>query len=511
MRARAFARVAAFFLVFAIGSAAALAQHKHPGIKPDADIDLYGSILDDAGAPVAGVVVSDGYQCVATDARGVYQMKRHPKARMVYYSTPAEFAINTVGKPGVKGGSALFYSPLKKRAKRYNFDLVRLPAPEKAFNLICVGDPQTTNDTNIQRYKNETVADLFMFNKSASLPVYAILLGDICGDAPEYHHTMREYTGLSGIPFFAIIGNHDHDQAFTDDYKAAAGFESVFGPVNFSFTRGDVHIIGMDNILYDGRTTYKGGFTDEQVEWLRQNLSFVPKDKIIILAYHIPLREGGAKNRVKLMNLLKGYPEVHIMAGHTHNHENYLINSPIKVYEHIHGTACGAWWRSVLCNDGTPNGYAVYTFNGDKVVDWYYKATGYGRGYQMRMYPGNVTFGGSGGTFSYNQDANDVVVDVWNADPEWKIVAYENGVEAGELRKLPRMIDAYSVGFHVGVLRMTGPNYGQTGGGSNRHLYVHTKKDPNARVEIRATDRFGITYSLKTFTTDLSAAEKYPR
>ncbi|MDF9832624.1 hypothetical protein M2103_000834 [Ereboglobus sp. PH5-5] len=506
-RARFLARIVAAFLVLAVGTA--FAKVTHPDIKPAAGIDLYGSILDETGAPVAGVVVSDGFQCVATDAKGVYQMKRNPKARMVYYSTPSEYAINTQAtsvKKG-KGTSAVFYAKLDKRGKqkRFNFDLRKLPAPEKLFTLICVGDPQTTDDNNIVRYRNETVVDLFMFNKTSKLPCYAILLGDICGDSPQYHRTMREYTGLTEIPYFAVIGNHDHEQAITDDYKSAAPFEDVFGPVNFSFNRGDVHIIGMDDILYNGRTDYKSGFTEDQVEWLRQDLSFVPKDKIIVLAYHAPLYESDAQNRVKLMKLFEGYADVHLMAGHTHDHRNYIVKKPIEAYEHIHGTACGAWWRSTLNKDGAPNGYGVYTFNGNKVADWYFKATGYGRGYQMRMYPGDMDFGGG---FSYKQGPNDVVVDVWNADPDWKVIAYENGVEVGPLRKLPRMVDAYAAGYHVGQLGAKRENYATK---ANQHLYVHTKNNPDARVEIRATDRFGVTYVVREMTTDLSRAGKYPR
>ena len=50
---------------------------------------------DTAGNPVEGVVVSDGFQCVATDAGGVYEMKRNAAAEYVYYSVPAEFKIRT--------------------------------------------------------------------------------------------------------------------------------------------------------------------------------------------------------------------------------------------------------------------------------------------------------------------------------------------------------------------------------------------------------------------------------
>ena len=49
-------------------------------IEVDASSTLYGFVGDTAGNPVEGVVVSDGFQCVATDAGGVYEMKRDAAA-----------------------------------------------------------------------------------------------------------------------------------------------------------------------------------------------------------------------------------------------------------------------------------------------------------------------------------------------------------------------------------------------------------------------------------------------
>ena len=53
-------------------------------IEVDASSTLYGFVGDTAGNPVEGVVVSDGFQCVATDAGGVYEMKRNAAAEYVY-------------------------------------------------------------------------------------------------------------------------------------------------------------------------------------------------------------------------------------------------------------------------------------------------------------------------------------------------------------------------------------------------------------------------------------------
>ncbi|MDF9826980.1 T5SS/PEP-CTERM-associated repeat protein/autotransporter-associated beta strand protein [Ereboglobus sp. PH5-10] len=482
----------------------------HPSITPEAGNNLYGSIIDDTGAPVPGVVVTDGFKCVVTNASGIYQMKRHAKARAVYYSTPAAYAINTRGASG-KPGLANFHTKLTPARQRYDFELVRLPAPEKEFILVPVGDPQVTNAAQLQRYKNETVADLARFAASSTLPAYAILLGDICNDTLHMHAPIRDTTNLAGIPYFGVIGNHDHNQAITgvaNDFEAGADYENVYGPPNYSFDRGDVHIIGLDSILYNTRSTYSKGITDEIYEWITQDLSHVPKNKMIVLAYHSPMGNGSSKNWQKVLTLLKGYAGAHLMAGHTHTHENVIINPNPLIYEHIHGTACGAWWNSILNTDGAPNGYGVFTFSGNKVADWYFKPTSYSDTYQMRMYRGDVSFGGASGTYSYNQPgyatlgANDVVVDAWNADDNWKFEVYENGAKvSGSLKKLNTLVDAYANGYHIGVRGSTSTSFGSR---NNKHLYSHTLKTAGARVEIRATDRFGKTYSLSDFTTDLS-------
>ena len=55
--------------------------------------DLYGLIVDTEGAPVEGVVVSDGFTCVASDANGIYQMARNKDAFHVYYRIPTTGSV----------------------------------------------------------------------------------------------------------------------------------------------------------------------------------------------------------------------------------------------------------------------------------------------------------------------------------------------------------------------------------------------------------------------------------
>jgi hypothetical protein len=479
---------------------------QHPAITPNAGIDLYGSILDDEGKPVVGVVVSDGYNCVLTDEKGIYQMKRDPRALVVFYSTPEQYAVK---ETGTVSSAASFFTSLSSD-KRYNFNLQKLPAVENNFTLLCIGDPQVTSAADIDRYKAETLPDIKSLIDASAVPCYGLVLGDTVGDQPNLFTQMRNATGSISLPYFTTIGNHDKTGGSATAPRDATAYTAVFGPVNYSWNRGKVHFISLDDVLYTNNTTYEGGLEDFQIEWLRQDLSHVAKDKMIIVYYHIPIRHTAAfKNRAAFFDLLKGFAKVHFMVGHTHYNENFLITNPMSVYEHIHGAACGAWWKSTVNCDGAPNGYAVYDVRGAELTNWFYKPTKYDKDFQIRLHWGDTQFGGQYGYFAYNKGYN-IVANIWNADSGWKIEAFEDGVAAGAPALLSTLIDAWAAGYHVGVLNRVPGNYGATGSGNNKHAYLHTLKNKDAKtIEIRATDRFGKVYSQKEVISNLTTAEKY--
>ncbi|MDR1172663.1 MAG: calcineurin-like phosphoesterase family protein [Bacteroidales bacterium] len=483
-------------------------QPQHPAITPDPGIDLYGSIIDTDSKPVAGVVVSDGFQCVVTDEKGIYRMKKDAQAKYVFYSTPAEYEVSPLNKTV---NSATFYTPLDNNSKRYNFTLTKLPAAETEFTLLCIGDPQVAAEADVTRYQNETLPDLKAFVDGSAKPCYGLVMGDMTGDHPEFFTRMRALTGSTDMPFFATIGNHDKTGGNASTPRNADAFCAVYGPLDYSFNRGNVHFVCLDDVVYANNTNYSAGLEDRQIEWLRQDLSHVAKDKLIIIYYHIPIRNSASfKNREAFFNVLKDFGKVHLMCGHTHYNENFMITSPMTVYEHIHAAACGAWWKSTVNCDGSPNGYAVYDVKGTELTNWYYKPTKYNRDFQIRLHLGDTKFGGQYGEFSYNQSGK-IVANIWNVDSGWVIEAYEDGVKAGNLTKLGTLIDAFAAGYHVGVLNRIPANYGATGSGSNKHAYVHTLKNQDAKViEIRATDRFGTVYKQSELIHNLTTAEAYP-
>ncbi|SFB93684.1 Calcineurin-like phosphoesterase [Parapedobacter composti] len=474
-------------------------------IEPESGNDLYGLILDDGGQPVQGVVVSDGYTCVQTDEEGVYQLKRNANARFVFYVTPADYAINVETS---SRNIPSFYKPINAAAGaavRADFQLTKLPRKESDFTLFCIGDPQVTNQGEVTRFQQETINDLKMTLSTLSTPAYGLSMGDVVGDQQGLLNSMKNILGSTSMPVFTTIGNHDK---FSSAPAPRTGdfFSNIYGPLNYSFNRGDVHFICLDNVVFTDHTNYTGAFSEEQLTWLEQDLSYVPKDKMIILYYHIPIRGANMANKDKLLKLFEGYAEVHFMSGHTHYNQNYIHTSVSPhIYEHIHGAACGAWWRSTINGDGTPNGYAVYRVTGNTITEWYYKATNYDKDFQIRLHWGDASFGGQYGYFSYSLPGNTLVANVWNADDEWVIEVYEDGVKTGNMAPAAVNRDAWSLGYHIGVLNRNPANYSQL----CTHLYTYAPENPRADIKVLATDRFGNVYEQHQLTTDFNAARSY--
>lgn len=465
----------------------------------DAGTTLYGVITDKQNNALSNVVVTDGYSCSTTDKNGVYQLIRHRRAKFVYYSTPANCKIVVDDDNYPK-----FYEKLTSKDKliRQDFKLEKQPL-ENEFTLFCISDPQCRNDQEINRYKYETIPDI---NKEAEKfdNAYAITLGDIIFDKPNLWNAMKATMAKQSVPFFQAIGNHDHLETAENEEKAVESFQEIFGPTDYSFNRGNVHIISMDNVIYTGKQQYSGGFTESQWKWLQEDLSHVSKDMMIILCCHIPFRAGGTNDHrsyhTEVLDLLSTFAEAHIMIGHTHYQINYLHKVKGKtVYEHVHGAASGAWWNSEWCADGTPNGYGVYEIKGNTMKNWYYKGTQEPADFQIRAYDASKQFGLTGKyTYIFAPNLNLtgdgwVVANIWNSDENWDVKLYQDGVEIGPMTRCSSK-DYWILYLY---LEQLGKAAGSTFDRSSNHFYIGqlTGKTSEANFKIEAKDPFGNIYT----------------
>ena len=381
--------------------------------------DLVGLVSDySTNKGIPGVVVSDGYDCVVTDENGVYQFKSNSLTRLVYISTPSEYKIPVKSLPS----KPEFYKAVKPDGAVIRTDFALTPlegGKETKWTFIGIGDPQCATSSNASRYSNETIIDI----KSATLNktgVYAMTLGDIVFDSTDMWPSMKSsmssvYNGAWFIPFFQTIGNHDHDSLqpdtaddAMDDYTATSTFTGVFGPTNYSFNRGDVHVVSMDDIKVtalksssksNGKTwSYGHGFTQDQLNWLKKDLALVPdkENKMIFICCHIPFRTYTTDYHPDVMRVMSEFKEAHLMIGHTHYTQNYIHTSykakgGMALYEHIHGSACGAWWTGTSSSTvtGEPSGYTIYDIEGPHIKDWHFKGTKRDADYQFRVFDGN--------------------------------------------------------------------------------------------------------------------------
>jgi hypothetical protein len=294
-----------------------------------------------------------------------------------------------------------------------------------------------------------------------------------------------ELSGNGYLPIFQCIGNHDHDAKTSSDEAAVGNFMSNYGPTDYSFNRGKVHIVVMDNVVC--KTTnnktwdYDAGFSKSQYNWLRADLDAVEdkENKMVILCCHIPFRAGSTsggsnvnkdKYYAETLELLTQFNEAHIMIGHTHYpqnyiHEKYVAKGGLPIYEHVHGGACGGWWSSNMNVDGAPNGYSLYEIEGDHMKNWVTKSTGFDEKFQMKVYNGNQTWSGTKGyTYNWYQDSkggsgnisytgrsylrNCFVVSLWNDDnTNWKVEFTHNGQTVPMTRTIQSVMDAAAVSY----------------------------------------------------------------
>ena len=311
-----------------------------------AQMKISGTLRSIDGKGIAGVTVSDGFTCVTTDAKGRYKMVTSSDAVHVFYSIPSAYKVN------VKDGHPDFYKKLEKGVKKYDFTLTPNPTEEKQFRLLMVADPQAQCEFHIKRFERETVPDIRAYVDAQTLPCYGVTLGDVVytegkHKTNKFMEPMRRAMGYDNthLLFFQTIGNHDFNEppvtldAGTSTYNLAyqRAFENVFGPVNYSWNRGDVHIVSMKDYIADDnpkkfRYHKEYGnpcFTDEQLEWLRQDLAAVPKDKMVILCLHIGLYNRMKKNVDAVRKLIAQFSEAHIMIGHTH-FMNHKVTKSVK-------------------------------------------------------------------------------------------------------------------------------------------------------------------------------------
>ena len=371
-------------------------EEQDPNPTPSLPITIRGTIYDDGGNRLAGVVVSDGAQCVKTDAQGVFELASDlDVAKFVFVSIPSGYSVP------VKNGLPIFFKRLSEEKQadgkyRLEFILNKMNKNPERYSMLFVADPQprTRNKAHdrVAYHSLDCCNDLYRDMRETGVgiqsdrPCYAIMLGDIVHeDMSLFDKYIEDGTSKMGFPTFNVIGNHDNKPNAADDIDAASVFEEKFGPSNYSFNLGKIHYVVVDNMITDGGM----GLRDDIWQWLKADLSFVDKSTTIMICSHAPMFmcDGSeyytsARNGTLYASLLAGYKKVYAWAGHTHAMSHYVYGNDTQlknIESHTIVRATGELWTNEYQSSGTPRGYVLVEVNGDN-VSWKFKPTKYQTG-----------------------------------------------------------------------------------------------------------------------------------
>lgn len=451
-----------------------------------ADGFLKGKVTSE-GKAMAEVVISDGFSCVTTDAKGRYAIEPDQLASFITVSTPAGYLPQTdsLNRP-------IFFIPIDENRTDYNFELLKNPKDDRRHAFMTQSDIQVVAEDELCLYDGQINEAREYFKQFDDRDVFGIDCGDVVGEHPELYHSSLVHRAAFGHPIYITNGNHDKLYGVRTQEHSKSRFEKAIGPTNYSFNRGDVHYIALDNVFYIGCEYFYMGYVDENTfRWLEQDLSFVPEGSTVVMFMHIPLGFAPVKpafnyssthvskqtvNADHLIELMKPY-NTHFITGHMHTTHNVEYSD--RAYEHNTPGSCGMWWDIDFCADGTPQGYGVYEVDGSD-INWHFKSKGHDRDYQMRLYP-------AGADTKY---PDEFIANIWNADSKWTVEWLEDGKVMGVMTQYEGK-DPMTVERTADRSKL---RYSWICAHDTSHLYRATPKNPNAKISVRATDRFCRVY-----------------
>jgi len=456
-----------------------------------------------AGEPLAGVVISDGYRFTTSRANGSFVINTHKDARFVFVITPSGYVAD------YSSGAPQFYLPVKG-TKTFDFDLQRF-GDGNDYTLFSVSDPQIKNDKHIRRFCGRPLGDLRGMAKvcGAERPTVGIALGDIAWNRLQMFEPYKEAIATTGIPFYAVIGNHDFIQN-RSGISAGESWENAFGPYNYAFWLGKDLVVAVNNIIFKSSgiedsdkssNNYREGYSEEALNFMKGLLEYIPKGTHIYLAQHSPMRfvleakSMDIGNLDLMLSLLDGY-QVDVLSGHTHIMNKVRIAG--NVMDNNAAAIGGAWWAADLCRDGTPRGWEIISsVGGDR--SWLWHNIDYPDDFQVQFIGMDKSW----------RHRNSVVANAWCVSEGWTCTWTQDGEEMGPAE----LCRDYSSTYRSMIVEEYGGVYAKVPHYlrpiAERHYYVATPSQYASFVTmtVNAPDgrSWSHTFDLRGSYTDLQA------
>ena len=212
------------------------------------------------------IKVTDGKTVVVTNDKGEYELPGYKLTRFIYITVPAGYQA-----------SGSFYQKLEPGKTSYDIGLKSYNRTAKDARFVQLAD---TEDRGYGKWISY-VKD-YATNNDIGFIVHT---GDICYEEGLKFHAKEVTTETMGVPVYYCIGNHD---LVKGDYGEQL-YESLFGPVYYSFDAGNTHFIVTPMRSGD----YKPSYTPNQVyNWLVNDLKNSDSSMNLVVFNHDLLTFG---------------------------------------------------------------------------------------------------------------------------------------------------------------------------------------------------------------------------
>lgn len=210
-----------------------------------------------------GVLVSDGWHVVKTGPDGTFVLPGYAGERFIFITVPSGYKCEK------------YFCRIGSNTE-YEFGLQAYPGVGKdgRHHFIQISDTEIFNTQGHEDWVNnlKEYADI---HKTA----FIVHTGDICYENGLKNHRGLLNTGNTSCPVYYCIGNHD----LVKGKYGEELFESIYGPVFYSFEAGNVHYVVTPMWGGDHRPGYTMG---DVYRWLKNDLAQLPQGKPVVIFNH---------------------------------------------------------------------------------------------------------------------------------------------------------------------------------------------------------------------------------
>lgn len=237
--------------------------------------------------------------------------------------------------------------------------------------------------------------------------VYDVMRGQNRADS-LFQDYKEAVSGLN-MPVYHTIGNHDlfgiYEEGNTStthpDYKYGM-FERHLGKTYYSFDHKGWHFIVLNSLIEEDKR-YTGVVTEEQMNWLRQDLAVVDQKTPVAVSTHLPLvsvlhqiypsgsqqertSDQWIKNRKEILDLFSNHNLKLVLQGHLHIVEDiYILQSDTHFI--TGGSIAGRpSWQGF--RNGESSGFLLVKVKGQD-ISWDFIDFGW-KDYVLNYKPGSV-------------------------------------------------------------------------------------------------------------------------